>query len=191
MTDIYKVLLVEDDPDFVFLIQQVIDKCEKLSFLRSVRRGEEGVALAKKLKPDVVLMDMNLPGGMDGEAAARAIRLATNAKVLMLTAREEPEVIIRASIYAFASGYIFKSQCQDLVDVILHTLQCRTPQALFIRELALSGLSSAERGVLEMLNSGNFALHSADKTIANQKTSIFRKLGLRNTAELMHILNTW
>ena len=191
MCDRWKVILVEDDPDFVYLIRQAVERCEALSFLGAARSGEEGVALTQNLQPDIVLMDLNLPGGMDGIAAARAIRLATEARVLLLTSCEDPDTIIRASKQAFASGYIFKSQCQALVDVICRTAEAPTPQSALIKELVLSELSPAERGVVEMLLEGDVALSSAEKTIANQKTSIFRKLGLRSTAELVHVFRCW
>ncbi len=191
MPEAFSVLLVEDDPDFVYLIRRSIDQCAALRFLDAARRGDEGIALALKLKPDVVLMDLNLSGGTDGVAAARAIRLETDARVLMLTSCEDPDTIIRASKRAFASGYIFKSQCQSLVDTICRTAEGPTPQAQFIKELVLSGLSAAERSVTEMLLKGGIALSSTEKTIANQKTSIFRKLALHSTAELTHIFKNW
>lgn len=191
MAEPYKVLLVEDDPDFIYLIRQVIEKSGALSFLAAAKSGEGGIALAQKLRPDVVLMDLNLPGGIDGVAAARAIRLGTEARVLLLTSAEDPDTIINASKQAFASGYIFKSQCQTLVDVICRTCEASTPQSTFIKELALSSLSPAERNVAEMLLRGDKALSSTGKTIANQKTSIFRKLGLRSTADLMHVFKLW
>ena len=191
MADVYSVVIVEDDLDFTFLIQQCIQKCEYLAFAGAAKRGEEGVFLSQKLKPHVVLMDINLPGGMDGIAAARAIRLTTKAKVLMLTSCEEPDLIIRASKQSFASGYIFKSQCQALVDVVCRTAEGTTPQALFIREMVMSTLSPAERSIVDMLIKDDDAPHSAEKTIANQKTSIFRKLGLSSTAELLHVFQHW
>lgn len=46
--------------------------------------------MSQRLRPDVVLMDLNLPGGIDGVAAARAIRLTTDARVLLLTSCEDP-----------------------------------------------------------------------------------------------------
>lgn len=187
----HKVLVVEDDADFVYLIRQVIEKCEALSFLTATAKGEAGIVLAQKLRPDVVLMDLNLPGGLDGVAAARTIRLTTDARVLLLTACEEPDTIINASRQAFASGYIFKSQCQTLVDIICRTCEASTPQAAFIKELALSALSPAERNVVDMLLRGDVELSSTGKTIANQKTSIFRKLGLHSTAELVRVFRTW
>ena len=191
MNDLHSVMLVEDDPDFVFLIRQAIGQCQRLRFAGAAQSGEEGVALAQELRPRVVLMDLTLPGSMDGIDAARAIRLATHAKVLLLTSCEDSETIIRASKQSFASGYIFKSQCQTLADTICRTAEALTPQAAMIQELTLSQLSPAERSIAEMLLAGDVAASSAKKTIANQKTSIFRKLGLRSTAELVHIFRHW
>lgn len=191
MAEKIKVLLIEDDPDFRYLIRQVVQKCDALSFVGAAGRGDEGVALAQALRPRVALIDLGLPGLMDGVEAARMIRLSTEARVLILTSCEDTETIIRASRQAFASGYVFKSQCQTLSDAICRTGEGTTPQATLIRELALSVLSPAERSVVEMSLGGDAALRSAGKTIANQKTSIFRKLGLRNTAELVHIFGNW
>jgi DNA-binding NarL/FixJ family response regulator len=191
MLDPHKVILVEDDPDFIYLIQQAIQQCAAISFLGAARYGGEGIALAQKLRPRVVLMDLNLPGGIDGVAAARTIRLTTEARVLLLTSCEDYDTIICASRQAFASGYVFKSQCQTLADVICRTAETSTPQAAFIRELVLSALSPAERSIVEMLLKDELTLSSAKKTIANQKTSIFRKLGLHSTAELLHIFRHW
>lgn len=147
--------------------------------------------MTRELRPHIVLMDINLPGGIDGVAAARAIRLTTEGRVLMLTSCEDPEMILDASKRAFASGYIFKSHYQTLVDIICHTAEGQTPQATFIRELVLSALSSAERSIVEMLLKGDMAVASSEKTIANQKTSIFHKLNLRGTAELIHVFKYW
>jgi CheY-like chemotaxis protein len=72
---------------------------------------------ARSMRPDVVLMDLNLSGDdLDGIDAAKEIRLATDAKVLLLTSYEKPDVVIQAAKRAFASGYIFKSQCKTLAD---------------------------------------------------------------------------
>lgn len=191
MADAHRIVLVEDDPDFIYLIRQVIDRSDTLAFLAAAKRGEEGIALSEKLRPDVVLMDLNLQGGIDGVAAARAIRLATDARVLLLTSCEDPETIISASKRGFASGYIFKSQCQTLVDVICRTAEGPTPQAAFIKELVLQALSPAERSIAQMLIRGEVPIHSTEKTIANQKTSLFRKLGLHSTAELVHVFRNW
>jgi DNA-binding NarL/FixJ family response regulator len=185
-----KVLLVEDDGDFAFLISKLIEDKDELEFLCHVPDRAAGVKKARKLHPDVVLMDLNLSGDdLDGIDAAKEIRLATDAKVLLLTSYEKPDVVIQAAKRAFASGYIFKSQCKSLADEVYKTATSRTPQEMFIRELLLDELSPAERGVLDGLLDGDVEGRTASshKTLTNQKTSIFKKLGVKTTAELLRV----
>lgn len=187
-----KVLLIEDDLDFVFLIRKMIEQDNRLAFLGYADNKADGVNFAQKMLPDIVLADLNLSiNDIDGADAAKEIRLTTDAKVLLLTSFEQPEIIINTSKKAFASGYIFKSQCQMLTDIIHKTMVSQTPQAHFIKELILQDLSPAERAVLFMLLNESNDLQSAIKTVANQKTNIFRKLGFKNTHELIHVMRNW
>lgn len=194
MSERVRVLLVEDDQDFVFLIQKIIRKDAKLDYLGHASDRESGLEMVRKLKPDIVVMDLNLSGSeLDGIETAKEVRLTTDAKVLLLTSYEQPEIVINASKRSFASGYIFKSQCQTLADIINKTAVSVTPQALFIKQLLLSELTGAERSVLNNLidKEANDLSVSSLKTIANQKTSIFKKLGLKNTDELIRVLRNW
>jgi len=188
-----KVLLVEDDQDFVFLIQKMIKRDGKLDYLGHASGRASGVEMAQSLKPDIVVMDLNLSGSeLDGIEAAKNIRLTTDAKVLLLTSYEQPEIIINASKKAFASGYVFKSQSQILTD-IYKTATSHTPQEEFIKELLLGELTPAERGVVSNMLEGNEDTLSSSslKTVANQKTSIFKKLGVKKTSELIRIFRSW
>jgi DNA-binding NarL/FixJ family response regulator len=190
MTNKTKVLLVEDDGDFAFLISKLIGEKEELEFLGHVSSRAAGVEEARKLCPDVVLMDLNLSGDdLDGIDAAKEIRLTTDAKVLLLTSYEKPEVVVQAAKRAFASGYIFKSQCKSLADDVYKTATSRTPQEVFIRQLLIDELSPAERSILDGLLAGDVEGHTASshKTVINQKTSIFKKLGVKTTAELLRV----
>ena len=189
-----KALIAEDDRDFAFLIRKLIEKDSRLDYVGYASDSASSVEMARNLAPDVVIMDLNLSGSeLDGVDAAKEIRLTTNAKVLLLTSYEQPEIIISASKSSFASGYVFKSQCQTLADTIYRTAVSATPQAQFIKELVLSELSPAERGLLKDLIEGNIDTLSASslKTIANQKTSIFKKLGLKSTGELTRLFRNW
>ena len=192
MSEKVKVLLVEDDSDFVFLIQKMIKQDPHLDFIGYASNSVSGVEMAQRLRPDIVLMDLNLSGHeLDGAAAAKEIRLKTDAKILLLTSYEQPEIIISQSKKAFASGYVFKSQCQTLPDIVRKTAISHTPQEQFIKELVLQELSPAERNVLDTILGGGNSTQSTMKTVANQKTNIFKKLGLKNTNELVHIFKDW
>ena len=141
-----KVLLVEDDLDFVFLIKKMIEKDERLEYTGHASTKKTGIEMAQTQKPDIVIMDLNLSGSeLDGIETAKEIRLTTDAKVLLLTSFEQPEIVLNASKKAFASGYIFKSQCRTLTETVYKTATSATPQELFIKELILAELTSAER----------------------------------------------
>ena len=193
MFDKVKVVLVEDDMDFAFLLRKIMEQDYKLEFLAHAANRTLGVEMVKMLKPDIVVMDLNLSGSdLDGIGAAKEIRLKTGIKVILLTSYEQPEIIINASKQAFASGYIFKSQCQQLTDTIYRTATSVTPQEHFIRELILQELTPAERSILNDLVEGNTGkpATSSQKTIANQKTNIFKKLGFRNAKEAVRVFKS-
>ena len=187
MRDKVKTLVVEDDIDFAFLIRDLIMHDERLLFLGHAATRRDAIGMAAGLKPDVVLMDLSLSiCEYDGIAAARDIRVATGAKILLVTSFEQHDIVINASKRAFASGYVFKSDYRDLADTIYMTATSITPQECFIRELLLGELSPAERSVFEGIIAGDCSSQTASslKTIANQKTSIFKKLGVKSTNEL-------
>ncbi|WP_277237918.1 response regulator [Merdimonas faecis] len=183
-----RILLIENDIDFVYLIRNTIEHTEDIHFCTYAETALAGLELARSLNPDIVLTDLNLSGNqLDGIGVSRKIRLSTNAKVLLLTSFEEPSIIISASKESFASGYIFKSQCRNLCEIIRETAAGTTVQERFIQELILQELSSAERTVFDMMLGRDVEILSSEKTIANQKTAIFKKLGLKNQHELLHI----
>ena len=199
-----KVLVVDDDSDFARLIEKRIVKDKRLAFVGNAAYSASGVDMARSLQPDVVVMDLSLSGdddrGYEGVEAAKEIRISTNAKIVLLTAHEDPETMKAASKNAFASAFVCKSHYQTLTDDIYYSATSDTPQKEFIKELVLNELSPAERAVLddfikEKTLGGKGGAYSAcgscAKTIANQKRSILNKLKLRNTKELMSVFGNW
>lgn len=188
MADSILVMIVEDDSDFAYLIQKAINGQPDMKIIGVCADKEQAVQIAQQNHPSIVLMDLNLSFAyMDGIEAAREIRLSTNAKVIILTAFENPEIVIEASKKSFASGYLFKSQFDFLVETVRETARGHTPQELMISSLILDDLTSAERSVLQNLFGHGGQLLSSQKTISNQKTMILKKLGLKNQKELNKI----
>ena len=133
-------------------------------------------------------MDLELIGSYtDGADAARRIRMQTAARVLILTADDNPETVIRASVHAFASGYVLKSQASMLLPTIRETATGPTPQSHLICAALLQALTVAERAVLRQMLGQEVQLYSSAKTIANQQTSVLHKLGLPDRNMLRHI----
>ena len=187
-----KVILVDDDDDFATLFKKMITSDSRIDYLGRASNKASGVALSFETSPDIVVMDLNLSGiALDGIEAAKEIRIKTGIKVLLLTAYEQTEIILDASSRSFASGYIFKSQFQMMTHIIHRTVTSNTPEKEYIKELVLGKLSPAERRVLEDLINQNDNMISSPSTINNQKTSIFKKLGIKNTKELLKVFSNW
>lgn len=182
-----QVLIVEDDPDFCFLIQETIREAG-MKVVGTAETAGLALKLAREKNPDVVLMDLCLTDTrMDGIEAGKAIRLQTDAKVIILTSYEDPGVVREACCRSFASGYVFKSQYALLEETVRNTAEGHTPQEYLIASLILSELSPAERSVLELMLGRDLKLQSSPKTISNQKSHLLKKLGLTSRDEVCHL----
>lgn len=102
----HRILIVEDE---AIVALDLASKLTRLGYevVDTTGFGEEAVALARDLKPNAVLMDMQLAGDMDGIAAAKQVRQVCQAAVIFLTAHSEPGVVERAKLTAPA-GFISK-----------------------------------------------------------------------------------
>ena len=176
-----RIMLIEDDLDYRYLIEQALRREADFELCTSCTDGKSAV-----------LMDLCLAHSpIDGAEASRQIRLQTDARVIILTSREDFETVIRASTHAFASAYLFKSNFPVLIPMIRETAQGVTSQAHLICSALLAPLTDAERSVLRRLLGEDVRLHSSSKTISNQQTGILRKLGLPGKKELTHIFSAY
>ena len=183
-----KVLLVEDDEDFAFLMKKLLSRQPDVQIVGYCGDEDTVMEMVRREIPDVVLMDLNLGNSSaDGIRLSRQIRIETDAKVLILTALNTPDIIMRAAREAFASGYIFKNQLSFLVENIRAISKEYTAQEYLIASSALSILSDAEMAVFQIMMGKENDFHSSAKTLSNQKGRIIKKLGLKNQKELVHV----
>lgn len=102
-----KVLLVEDHTMIRMGTALVIEKAQGISMVAEAENGQQGVEMAQKYNPDVILMDIGLPV-IDGIEATRQIKEAnSNAKILIFTSRDNDDDVF-AALAAGADGYIMK-----------------------------------------------------------------------------------
>ncbi len=190
MSNRIKVLIVEDDEDFAYLIRQQLIKEADFECIGLATNAKEALEMAYSLSPNIVIMDLNLSvSDFDGVEVAKDIRIQTGAKVIILTSLESEQAVEYAVKKSFASDYLYKSQFSLLCDTIRYATRGNTPHQMLIRKIILEDLSVAERSVLDLIVGKNIEIKSASKTISNQKTSILKKLGLKNTNELIKLFS--
>jgi len=120
------VLVVEDAPEFQTLIGAALSHAGY--GVRLADDGESGVELARAMKPEVIVLDLGLPG-IDGLEACRRMRAFTNAPVIMLTAKDE-ETDLLVGLAAGADDYMTKPfSPKELVARVTAILRRPRPEA--------------------------------------------------------------
>jgi DNA-binding NarL/FixJ family response regulator len=132
-----KIMLCEDDAEKRHYLQLLLARCEGFDIVGAHGTGEAAVSATPALLPDVVLMDLNLPGISGIEATQRIKALSPETQVIMYTAAEEAAEIY-AALNAGASGYLLKM-----------TPPTRLAEA--IREVAAGGTAYSPRIVRQLL----------------------------------------
>ncbi|ACC98747.1 Two-component transcriptional regulator, LuxR family [Elusimicrobium minutum Pei191] len=198
-----RVVIVDDQTLFREGIKDVLTGEKWLEVVGEGSDGEEAVALAKKLKPDVILMDIKLPK-LDGISATRKIREDNPAiNVLMLSSFEDEAHVIEA-IQAGANGYLSKMLPAS---ELLNSIKTFTSEGLMIpqqlmgkllhglRKMGDNGtpsqalLTRTEIKVISLLGKGlsnkelATELSCSVKTIKNHLNSAFHKLGVGSRTE--------
>ena len=201
-----KVMLVDDHQIMLDGLRKLLESSGEFDIVGLTRDGDEAVALARKLKPDVIIMDVIMPG-KDGINSCREImEILPDTRVLMLTASNEDESVIDA-ISAGATGYLRKlSGSQKLLDTIRDVAdgEYRLPQEVMRRVFAgirttprlvdtsaLARLTEREKQILKLFAWGSSYADIArlrgnqTVTIRNAVYGIQNKLGVRSKQEMV------
>jgi two-component system response regulator DesR len=168
-----------------------------LEVVAEVGRGDEVVAAAREARPDVALLDVEMPG-LDGLAATTALRAALpSCRVLVVTTFGRPGYLRRA-LEAGASGFVVKdTPARQLADAVrrVHAGLRVVDPALAAESLAAgaSPLTSREADVLRVARDGGTvadlaaALHLSEGTVRNHLSSAIGKTGARTRAEAVRL----
>lgn len=198
-----KVLLVDDHSMMLDGLAGLLEGEEDFEVVGQASDGKEAVSEAARLAPEIVVMDVTMPG-MDGIAAARAILQARpGTHVLMLSMHDSPEVVAQA-LEAGARGYVSKKSAgaelvkalralaagrrylgDGIADDLLDTLN--RPRAAG----SLGTLTDTERRILQLTAEGKSNTEMAQilslshRTVETYRLLMMRKLGIRGLPALV------
>jgi DNA-binding NarL/FixJ family response regulator len=107
-----RVLIADDHPLFRGGLRSLLESVDDLEVCSEAMDGEEAVELARSSSPDVVVMDLNMPGLGGIEATRRIVEATDDVHVLVMTMHEDDEAVF-AALRAGAHGYVLKGALQD------------------------------------------------------------------------------
>jgi DNA-binding NarL/FixJ family response regulator len=107
--DVVRVLLVDDQKAFLLAMVAVVTETPGFEAIGKATSGEDALSLARDLMPDLVLMDVNLPG-MDGVAATRSLRLGSSAPVVILLSTYDADAGAGFVAESGAFAYVTKAE---------------------------------------------------------------------------------
>ncbi len=199
-----RVLLADDHPVFRKGLRALLTSLPEATVVGEAADGEQAVRLATQHEPDVVVMDINMPGVNGVEATRRIVAARPGTAVLVLTMFDDDDSVF-AAMRAGARGYLVKgSDTEDVVraitavgngEAIFGPSVARRILAFLTRPLSaydqqlFPELSAREREVLDLIAAGATntdiakRLFLSPKTIRNHVSSIFTKLQVADRAQ--------
>lgn len=156
MTANAKILIVEDDPTIRCILEMAL-RADGFTRVSSAARGDDGLDAVRKTRPDLLLLDLMLPG-LDGLEICRRVRAdadLADVRILMLTARTEEHDIVRG-LDAGADDYVTKPFSRPVLLARVHALLRRNDP--FAAGRALDGLSLDSAGMAATLNGETLTL---------------------------------
>jgi DNA-binding NarL/FixJ family response regulator len=198
MNELIRVMIVDDHPLVRHGLSQLLSREQGFEVVAAVETGRDAVEQVADLAPDVVLMDVSMPG-MDGVTATRELlRRRPQTRVVMLTSYAEDETVISA-IDAGASGYLLKdAEAGDLMKGVHAAARGDAPLAPRAARALLGArhrpandehLTPREEEVLALVGQGlankqiALRLGISEKTVKAHLTSVFQRIGVFSRTE--------
>ena len=198
MSDQIRVMVVDDHPLVRSGLMQLLSAEEGIEVVAGVTSGREALEMVVEAAPDLVLMDVSMPG-MDGIAAAREIlQRRPSTRIVMLTSYAEQETVM-AALDAGAIGYLLKdAEPEELVRAVRAAARGESPLAPRAARAVLASRSAKapeayvtprEGEVLDLVGEGLAnkqiaqRLGISEKTVKAHLTSIFQRLGVLSRTE--------
>jgi len=202
MTELIRVAIIDDHPLFREGVVTVLKGVEGIEVVREGATAADALRIAQEVLPDVMLLDIGVPGGRV-EAAASIARACPDVRTVMLTASENEQHVMSA-LQAGARGYILKgSSGHEVVEAVRAIAKGDSYMApnLAARLLIKQGkqvetvkdiprnLNSREEEIFAFVARGRSnkeiarALNCTERTVKHHMTKIMQKLNVRNRVE--------
>lgn len=200
-----RVIVVDDDAIVVRSLATILGSEPDIEVAGTGTSGEEAVSLFSACEPDVVLMDIQMPGGDGLSAAEKILAVDPAARVVFLTTFSDDDYIVRA-LRLGARGYLIKQDVGTIAPALRSVMagQSVLEGEVLARAAALSadgvrpsrgepemrGLTDREREVVRAIADGMSnaevaaALYMSEGTVRNHISAILAKLGLRNRTQI-------
>lgn len=204
--DKIKIMVVDDHPLMRDALLLALEDDPSFQVVGEATNGVEALKLAAELNPDVILMDLLMPGMNGLDAIANLKKLSPNVKVLVVTSLEDEEKVL-AAIQAGALGYFPKSAPRSYLFEAIHKVADGVPYLpagialkLFsgIREMKVplpeetadgEPLTARQKEILALVGEGQTdteiaaTLHLAVNTVRSHLHQIVQRLGVRNRTQ--------
>ena len=191
------VLLVDDHSLVRRGFRRMLEDEADIEVIGEAGDGEESVKLAKKLRPQVIIMDCALPGMNGLEATRQIMEQSPETAVLMLSMHSE-STWVRQAVEAGAKGYVLKNAMDLELGPAIRKIAAgetifdpKVEQKTALRGERNSALTQRELEVLQMIVDGKsnkeiaIALELSANTVAVHRANIMNTLGIHKTAELV------
>lgn len=198
-----RILLADDHQMFRDALKSMLKNTTHLEVVAETGNGLEVIDLARKTKPDIVCMDIGMPGMNGIETTRRLLAACPGTRVIALSAFSSQQYVMDM-MNAGASAYVTKAGAGEellrAIDAVQHDRNYYCPDVARVLTEALSGsgtdvkvviqLSARERQVLQLVAEGSSSpqiakqLHIAETTVEVHRRNIMRKLGIHSVAEL-------
>jgi len=202
VTDI-RVLVVDDHAVVLSGLRALLDREDEIAVVDEASTADEAVFRMIEHKPDVLLMDVTMPGTSGLEAIPKLLQASPATRVLMLSMHDDPRYV-REAFAAGASGYVLKEAADTEVVAAIRTVaagqsyvnpslgaRMAVAEAKAAADAKADPLSEREHEVLRMLALGHTnqeiakALYISVRTAETHRAHIMQKLGLGSRADLV------
>ena len=204
-----RTLIVDDDPFVRMSLQTILEAQDDVEVCALGADGDEAVELFERERPDVLLMDIQMPGVGGLEAAERILAAHPEARVVFLTTFSDDEYIVRA-LRLGAKGYLIKQEVATIAPALRTVMAGQSVlggevldrmDALMSRGPACAesapcgeisgGLTERESAIVELVAEGldnkeiAGRLYLSEGTVRNRISAILQKLDLKNRTQLV------